>query len=93
MVYLILYRRYEESVIVLPAHKNFLLARDLSSIAFLFTVFGSCGLFFSLPPKGVLVYSLVMFLHYVVLAIVAQNHGKRFVCNVLVEYITDSKET
>ncbi len=87
-----LYKQYAESVIVLPAHKHFLLARDLCSIAFLFSVFGSCGLAFSqLSMKGVLVYSLVMLLHYVVLAVVAQNHGKRFVCNVMVEYINDPK--
>lgn len=86
-----LYKNYAESVTVLPAHRNFLLARDLCSIAFLFATFGTCGLAFSqLSTKGVLVYSLVMLLHYTVLAIVAQNHGKRFVCNVIVEYISDS---
>jgi hypothetical protein len=87
-----IYKQYADSVIVLPAHKNFLLARDLCSIALLFAVFGPCGLIFSQPSvTGVLVYSLLMFMHYVVLAIVARNHGNRFVCNVLVEYINDSK--
>lgn len=87
-----LYKKYAESVTVLSAHKSFLLARDLCSIALLFTVFGACGLAFSqLSPKGIFVYSLIMILHYIVLAIVAQNHGNRFVCNVIVEYINDSK--
>jgi len=87
-----LYKKYAEAVTVLPAHRSFLLARDLCSIAFLFAVFGTCALAFSqFSLNGVLAYSFVMFLHYIVLAIVAQNHGNRFVCNVIVEYISDSK--
>lgn len=88
-----MYRQYAESVIVSPAHKNYLLARDLCSISILFAVGGPCGLLFlQTQTKGVLYYGLVMFAHYIVLAIVAQNYGRRFVCNVMVEYINDNKK-
>ncbi len=85
-----LYKQYAESVTVKEAHRNFLLARDLCSISFLFGFFGPWGLLlFQHTWKWISIYILTMFLHYIVLALVAQNHGNRFVCNVIAEYTSD----
>lgn len=86
-----LYKRYSESVTVKEAHRSFLLARDLCSVSFLFAVFGPWGLLlFQHTGKWALLYFVVMFLHYLVLALVAQNNGNRFVCNVIAEYTSDT---
>lgn len=86
-----LYKQYSESLTVKEAHGSFLLARDLCSISFLFAVLGPWGiLFFQHRWKWALIYFIVMFLHYFVLALVAQNHGNRFVCNVIAEYSSDA---
>jgi len=82
-----LYKRYSESVTVKEAHRSFLLARDLCSISFLFAALGPWGLYiFQHTGKWAILYFIVMFLHYFVLAMVAQNHGNRFVCNVIAHY-------
>ena len=85
-----LYKRYSESVTVKEAHRSFLLARDLCSVSFLFAVFGPWGLLlFQHTGKWALLYFVVMVLQYFVLALVAQNYGNRFVCNVIAEYASD----
>lgn len=85
-----LFKKYEEKVTVLNAHKNFLLARDLAIIALLFTIGGIAGLIIGgTEIKSLKLYFLIMCSHYVLLSIVAQNHGNRLVCNVLAEYIND----
>ncbi len=78
-------------------HRKFLLGRDLAAISLVLGIGGTVGL--ALASAGVLEalkYFLVMLLHYFVLAIVAQNNGKEFVCQVLVEYVAagehDGKE-
>ncbi len=87
-----LYKHYSESVIVKEAHRSFLLARDLCSVSVLFTVFGPWGLLlFQHTWKWALLYFIVMVLHYLVLALVAQNNGNRLVCNVIAEYTSDTK--
>ncbi len=86
-----LYKRYSESVTVKEAHRSFLLARDLCSVSFLFAVFGPWGfLLFQHTGKWALLYFIVMFLHYLVFALVAQNNGNRFICNVIGEYTNDT---
>ncbi len=86
-----LYKRYSESVTIKEAHRSFLLARDLCSVSFLFTVFGPWGfLLFQHTGKWALLYFIVMFLHYLVFALVAQNNGNRFICNVIAEYMSDT---
>jgi len=86
-----LYKRYSKSVTVKEAHRGFLLARDLCSVSFLFTAFGPWGLlFFQHTVKWALIYFVVMILHYFVFALVAQNHGTRFVCNVIAEFTSDT---
>lgn len=85
-----LYRRYENATTVKHAHRSFLLARDLSTISIIFTVFGTIGLIFGrLHYKMLLIYFVAMFAHYIVFAVVAQHHGNRFVCNVITEYLAD----
>lgn len=84
-----LYRKVEDAPPVKHAHWNFLLARDLCSISLVFAVMGTVGLFFGGLPLGLLLtYFVTMILHYLVLLVVARNHGNRFVCNVLAEYMT-----
>lgn len=85
-----LYRNYEDAPTVKHAHRNFLLARDLSTISLIFAIFGTIGLIFgSVRFQALSIYFLVMLAHYIILAVVAQNHGNRFVCNVITEYLAD----
>lgn len=87
-----IYKRYSNSVTVKQAHKAFLLSRDLCTISFLFTVIGSLGIYFDGQNlKWTALFFIIMAGHYITLAIVAQNYGKRFVCNVIAEFSTDEK--
>jgi len=85
-----IYKQYSESITVKEEHRNYLLSRDLCSISFLFTLFGPWGIIiFQQTWKWALVYFVVMFTHYFILALVAKNHGNRFVCNVIAEYLNN----
>jgi len=85
-----IYKRYSEAPMVLHAHKNFLLARDLCSISFLFALIGPWGLLLhGHRSHAVLLYASVMFAHYLLFMAVARNHGNRFVGNVLAEFVAD----
>jgi hypothetical protein len=76
---------------VLHAHRQFLLARDLCTISAVFILAGPWGLLLSgHNPYWALSYVFVMFVHYILLMIVARNHGNRFVGNVLAEFSTDN---
>jgi hypothetical protein len=83
-----LYKQTEHELTVSEAHKAFLLYRDLTGVSFLFLVFGTAAL---IPARASLantvVYAGICAAEYIVLSIVARNHGNRFVCNVLVEYL------
>ena len=82
-----LYKQVEGTVTVDSSHKNFLLARDLASISFLFLIFTTWPiLIIKNDFRIALVYGLIWFLQYLVLCKVAQNNGERFVSNVLAEY-------
>ena len=78
-----IYKKYQDNPIVKKSHKDFLLGRDLTAIAFLFLVFGGILALFIIPNAVKFYYLIFTLTQYIVLAIVAQNHGKRFVCNVL----------
>lgn len=78
-----IYRIFQENPVVKKSHKDFLLGRDLSSIALLFFVFGGILGVFLISDITKWWYLIFAFFQYIILAIVAQNHGKRFVCNVL----------
>ena len=81
-----LYKKVQDELTVSEAHKAFLLYRDLTGISFLFLVFGTIALI----PAGaslinLMIHGAVCAAEYIVLSIVARNHGNRFVCNVMVE--------
>lgn len=87
-VWYALYKKSTDSVIVQDAHKNYLLSRDLCTTSLLFAIVGPLGIYYRTHNlKWCVLYSGLMALHYLVLAIVAQTYGNRFVCNVLAEYI------
>ena len=86
-----LYKQVKNEVTVLEAHKQFLLSRDLTGIAFLFFMFGTLALLFICSsPKNILVYAVITLFEYIMLSIVARNLGNRFVSNVLSEYVSKS---
>jgi len=81
------YKAVQNQITVQEAHKQFLLNRDMTGIAFLFFIFGSPAIFFA--GSSVLnssFYLAITMLQFVIFSVVARNHGNRFVCNVLVEY-------
>lgn len=83
-----LYKKHEIAVIVTAAHRAFLLARDLATIALLFGIAGFIGLLVGgATPAVSLQFLGVMALQFILLAVTARNYGNRFVCNVLVEYL------
>jgi hypothetical protein len=85
-----IYKSYSHSVIVNQAHKDFLLSRDLCAISFLFATIGSLGIYFAGSNlKWTGGYLLIMASHFVALTIVARNHGNRFACNAIAEYLID----
>lgn len=82
-----LYKEIEDATSVRLAHKNFLLARDLATISFIFLVLTPWTVLFITKNINISgIYSLILLVEYVVFCIVAQNEGNRFVCNVLAEY-------
>jgi hypothetical protein len=85
-----LFRKYHERVSVLIPHRDFLLARDLSIIALLLAFAGTGSLAISHAKlTNLILYFVVMILHYFALAVVAQNHGNRLACNVLTEFMNE----
>lgn len=78
-----IYKTHQENPVVKKSHKDFLLGRDLCSIAFLFLLFGGVSMLIILHNNFKWLYFLYLVVQYLVLVIVAQNHGKRFVCNAL----------
>jgi hypothetical protein len=78
-----IYKIFQEDPVVKKSHKDFLLGRDLCSISLLFLVFGGILGLFLISDNTKWWYLIFAFGQYLILAIVAQNHGKRFVCNVL----------
>jgi hypothetical protein len=83
-----LYKMHENALTVRHAHRLFLLARDLAVISLLFALLGSVGLLAGGVGWRSLLYLVTMLAHYIILAVVAQNHAKRMVCNVLVEHLS-----
>lgn len=78
-----IYKTFQEDSVVKKSHKDFLLGRDLTSIALLFLVFGGILGLFLISDTTKWYYLVFSIIQYIILAIVTQNHGKRFVCNVL----------
>lgn len=78
-----IYRKNNLDITVIESHRAFLLARDLTSMSFLFLAFiGISSLLFFDRPLN-MYYLLFLILQYFITVIGARNRGKRFVCNVL----------
>jgi len=81
-----LYREYSERPTVYDAHKSFLLTRDLASLTVVFIPFCLIvHLFWATKPSIILYHLLLLVGITIVISLSSQNHGKRFVANVLVE--------
>ncbi|MRS02140.1 hypothetical protein EG832_02745, partial [bacterium] len=81
------YRLYKENIektTVITSHRSFLLARDLTGASALATIILPLSLIlFTKNPWNSVGLLLILAIHYLVFALVAQNQGERFVCNVL----------
>ena len=83
-----IYKRFEALPLVENPHRSFLLARDLAAISIIFSIGGALGMLaVGVNTKHVALYFGLMICHYLLLALVARNHGNRLVCNVIVEYL------
>lgn len=78
-----LYREHKEDVTVIKAHKDFLLARDMTCIVFLFILFAGIPMLFLGKWPISFYYLIALLLEFFLIVRVAQNHGRRFVTNVL----------
>lgn len=78
-----IFKSHNSDLAIQKSHKDFLLARDISSIAFLFLILSGIPFLFigGLPINWI--YFLFLIFQYFLLILVAQNHGRRFVSNVL----------
>lgn len=83
-----LYKVVQDEVIVQEAHKSFLLNRDLTGISVLFLLFGTPALIPSgASSANIVIYAAILTLEFIAFSITARNHGERFVCNVILEYL------
>jgi hypothetical protein len=78
-----IYKKHQENPVVKKSHKDFLLARDITSVAFLFFFVGGISILFLTAEAVKWIYIIYLLIQFLIFAIVAQNHGKRFVCNAL----------
>ena len=86
------YRLYKENIektTVISSHRSFLLARDLAGASALTAIILPISLFiFTKNMWNSVGLFLILAIHYIIFVLVAKNHGKRFVCNVLAEAST-----
>lgn len=78
-----LYRINNNEVSVMKSHKDFLLARDMVAITFLYIVLVGIPMLFLGSPPFTYYYLLILLFEYLYIMRVARNHGGRFVTNVL----------
>jgi hypothetical protein len=78
-----IYRKNFSEVSVYQSQKDFLLARDLASMAFLYIAFAGLPMLFLATWPSKLYYLFFLIAEYLVLVLIAQNHGRCFVTNVL----------
>lgn len=78
-----IYKKHQENPVVKKSHKDFLLARDITSVAFLFFIVGGISMLILSVESVKWLYVIYLLIQFIIFAIVAQNHGKRFVCNAL----------
>lgn len=87
-----IYRDYSERPIVYQSHKFFLLTRDLATITLFVITVSFFGYFFLDFTFGKAIIHFLILVSILLLTIMSsQNYGKRFVANVLVEFLNDNK--
>lgn len=77
------YKSHSEDIAVLKSHKDFLLARDMTSMAFLYLILAGIPMLFFAKAPLVYYYIIFLLMQYLILVRVGQNKGKAFVTNVL----------
>ncbi|MDM1068749.1 MULTISPECIES: hypothetical protein [unclassified Myroides] len=78
-----IYRKNSLDIVISESHRAFLLARDLTSLCFLFIVFiGLPAILIASRPISVY-YFCFLLVQYLLVVKGAQNRGRRFVANVL----------
>lgn len=81
-----LYKENSEKTTVTVSHRSFLLARDLAGASAIATIILPLSLIlYTKNPWNSVGLFLLFAIHYLVFALIAQNYGERFVCNVLAE--------
>lgn len=78
-----IYKSHGSDLIVERSHREFLLARDMTGMAFLFSIGVGLPSFFLSDWPWNLIYVAVLLVSYLLMRNLAQNHGNRFVTNVL----------
>lgn len=78
-----LYRSNKNEITVIKSHQDFLLARDMASITFLFIFLAGVPMLFLGTSPISYWFLLALLFEFFLVARVAQNHGRRFVTNVL----------
>lgn len=78
-----IYRKNSSEIIITESHRAFLLARDLTSLCFLFIVFMGIPVLFVCKWPINFYYIIFLIIQYLIVVIGAQNRGRRFVTNVL----------
>jgi hypothetical protein len=78
-----IYKKNSLDIVISESHRAFLLARDLTSLCFLFVVFiGIPVIILSNWPISIYYFTFLV-IQYLIVVIGAQNRGRRFVTNVL----------
>jgi len=78
-----IFKSNHDDIMVWKSHKDFLLARDMAAMGFLFVLFAGIPMLIVGPAPLNWLYFLWLVFQYSLVCIIAQNHGKRFVKNVL----------
>jgi len=78
-----IYKKNNSDLIVLDSHRAFLLARDLTSLCFLFLLFIGLPILITEKWPLSLYYFIILAAQYILVRIGAKNRGRRFVANVL----------
>ncbi|MHC0444753.1 hypothetical protein ACWA1F_05055 [Flavobacterium sp. 3-218] len=78
-----IYKKNSADLIVSESHRAFLLARDLTSLSFLFLIFIGLPILWSEKWPLSFIYFLILIAQYLLVRVGARNRGRRFVANVL----------
>jgi len=86
-----LYKQHKTAPMVWEAHKIYLLTRDMATIGAVFAVLFPIGIVAAaVSMKTATLYIGALFLQYILVAMAAQNYGRRFVLDVLCEESSSS---